>query len=107
MVNKTHKQAMILQMLIYIVKHCYVLVFWLFRMLYRIIVQLGFFSKSFPSSTVENVCCSGLGWQHWGGTAFFIQIALEAHRLALMQKVNMDVLFKVKTSKLQCMLFEN
>lgn len=51
-------------MLIYIVKHCYVLVFWLFRMLYRIIVQLGFFSKSFPSSTVENVCCSGLGWQH-------------------------------------------
>lgn len=30
-------------MLIYIVKHCYVLVFWLFRMLYRIIVQLGFF----------------------------------------------------------------
>lgn len=52
-------------MLIYIVKHCYVLVFWLFRMLYRIIVQLGFFFfKSFPSSTVENVCCSGLGWQH-------------------------------------------
>lgn len=38
---------------------------------------------------------------------FFIQIALEAHRLALMQKVNMDVLFKVKSSKLQCMLFEN
>lgn len=48
MVNKTHKQAMILQMLIYIVKHCYVLVFWLFRMLYRIIVQLGFFFQIIP-----------------------------------------------------------
>lgn len=39
---------MILQMFIYIIKYCYVLVFWLFRMFLKIIVQLIFFFLNLP-----------------------------------------------------------